>query len=152
MTNALGHVTLFNKYDNNGHVLSITMPNATPVALTYNTRGWLATSDIGGITTYDYYDTGLIKKITLPAVVDGREYTYEYDTAHRLTSITSKTGEKVTFTPDVAGNVTRVVLDKYGVVSNEFDQRFNALGQVYETIQKIQVDILPALKDGDSYC
>ena len=133
ITNALGHVTVFNKYDANGRVLDILMADNTPVSLTYNLRGWLVKNDKAG--SYDYYDTGLLKKFTSN---DNREYTYEYDTAHRLISITSKTGEKATFTPDAAGNVTRVVLDKYGTIATEFDQRFNALGQVYETIQKIQ--------------
>ena len=102
VTDAAGNVTRFGSYDANGRAQSVTDPNGTVTALTYDPRGRLKTSSTAGETTaYDYDGVGNLQKLTLP---DGSFLTYTYDPAQRLTAITDSLGNSVTYTLDGLGN------------------------------------------------
>ena len=144
ITNALGHVTQITTYDAAGRPLSITDANGAVTKLTYTPRGWVQTLvKAGQTTTYTYDGVGQVTKISLP---DAREYAYAYDPAHRLTSITSKTGEKLSFTLDKLGNrLSETLTDASGVVATQYRQTFDALGKLQQSIASIQgVDAITA--------
>ena len=136
--NALGHITTINSYDSNGRPLSVTDPNNVVTTFTYTARGKLKTVIQNGTvqTTYSYDYAQQLTKIELP---DSRTYTYVYDDAHRLTGITSITGEKLTYSLDNAGNrLSETLADASGVVSTQYRQVFNALGQLYQAVTAVQ--------------
>lgn len=112
ITNALGHVTSITKHDANGRPLEIVDPNGMVTVLKYHPRGWLLERTVDGfITTFDYYDTGLLDVVTLP---DGSWVNYDYDDAHRLTEISDSSGSAVTYTLDAMGNRTRELIQGGG--------------------------------------
>ena len=105
ITNALGHVTQITAYDPNGRPLTIIDPNNVTLTFTYTPRGWLHTSSISGqTTTYAYDGVGQLTNLTRP---DGSQLSYDYDPAHRLTAIGDGAGNRVEFTLDALGNITR---------------------------------------------
>ena len=135
--NALGHVTTVNSYDTVGRPLTMTDPNGVVTTLTYTLKGKIQQLKRDTFTaTYSYDNAGQLSKITL---IDGRSYTYAYDAAHRLTSITSLTGEKLTYTLDTEGHkLSETLTDATGIVTNQYRQVFDALGQVSQSIVAIQ--------------
>ena len=105
VTNALGQVTTYNTYNIAGQPLTITDPNGVLTMLTYDLRQRLISRSVGGETTgFEYWLTGLLKKVTLP---DGSFVNYGYDNAHRLTSLTDSEGNSIVYTLDAGGNRTQ---------------------------------------------
>jgi YD repeat-containing protein len=67
ITNAAGQITTYNTYNSHGQPLTITDPNGVVTTLTYDSRLRLKTRQVGSeTTTFDYYPTGLVQKVTLP--------------------------------------------------------------------------------------
>ncbi|MFH1870120.1 MAG: hypothetical protein ABIG36_05805 [Pseudomonadota bacterium] len=63
------------------------------------------TSSVAGqTTTYTYDGVGQLTGLTRP---DGIQLSYDYDPAHRLTAIADGAGNRVEFTLDALGNITR---------------------------------------------
>lgn len=90
VTNTLGQLTSFDRYDSNGHVLQTTDPNGLVTTLTYTPRGWLQSRTRGTeTTTYSYDFAGNLLQVQFPS---GETTTYTYDAAHRLTDITDPDG------------------------------------------------------------
>jgi YD repeat-containing protein len=86
----------------------------------------------GETTSFDYWPTGLLKKVTLP---DASYLQYTYDGAHRLTQITDALGNKVTYTLDAMGNRTvESAYDPSSVLHRTHSRVINALDQVYQEI------------------
>lgn len=133
ITNAKGHVTQITAYDANGKPLTIIDPNGLQTTLTYTPRGWLETRTVGTLkTTFTYDKVGQLTKVTLP---DASFISYEYDAAHRLTTIKNKAGEKIVYTLDYAGNrIKEVVFNASGVKTYSHGRTFNALSQLIEDI------------------
>jgi YD repeat-containing protein len=105
ITNALGQVTRFIRYDAHGRVRSLIDPNGVVNDFTYDARGRLATHTGGARTTrFDHDPAGQLRRITLP---DGSHVHYTYDSARRLVEIADNLGNRRIFTRDDAGNVTR---------------------------------------------
>jgi YD repeat-containing protein len=111
VTNALGRVTRFTKYDRNGRLLQSIDPNGVVTDHQYHPRGWLTQTKVtpagGGeaqTTGYDYDGIGQLKKVTHP---DGSTVTYTYDPAHRLTAVEDSAGNRVEYTLDAMGNRTQ---------------------------------------------
>lgn len=102
-------VTTYADYDIFGHARRITDPNNQITALFYTPRGWLESRVVGygtpssQNTRFEYYRTGLLKKVTLP---DNSYVSYAYDGAHRLTDIMDGAGNSIHYTLDGAGNRT----------------------------------------------
>jgi RHS repeat-associated protein len=133
VTNALGHVTTFNTYNAHGQPLTITDPNGLVTTLTYDARQRLKTRTVGGEqTTFDYWPTGLLKKVTMP---DGSFLMYGYDLAHRLTSIVDSEGNAIEYTLDAMGNRTlEEVSDPSSTLTRTRTRVFNALNQLAQEI------------------
>ena len=133
MTDELGHVTTFNTYNAYGQPLTITDPNAVVTTLTYDARERLASRSVAGETTsFSYYPTGLVKKVTLP---DGSFIQYTYDAAHRLTGMTDGLGNQVVYTLDALGNRTGTrTYDPSNALSFTRTQVFNTLSELYQQV------------------
>ena len=90
ITNAAGHVTTFDSYDQHGRPTQITDPNGLVTTLAYNLRGNLTSKSVGSEqTTYDYDDAQQLTRVTQP---DGSYLQYSYDAAHRLISVADQDG------------------------------------------------------------
>jgi len=102
LTNAAGHVTTYSSYNAYGQPLTMSDPNSVVTILTYDARQRLKTRTVSSeTTTFDYWPTGLLKKVTLP---DASYLSYSYDAAHRLTGVTDSEGNRITYTLDNMGN------------------------------------------------
>lgn len=134
VTNALGQTTTVNSYDGNGRPTQITAPSTLVTTLAYTPRGWLKTLTLTDsyyveTTQYTYDPTGLLKTVTQP---DGSMLTYGYDAAHRLTSVTDRLGNKVTYTLDNMGNRTN---EKAADPANVLRRNIT---RVYDTLSRLQ--------------
>ncbi len=135
--NALGQITSFSNYDENGHVGRIVAPNGSVTTLTYSPRGKITNISIeaDGVTEttrYEYDSAGQLSKITTS---DGATLSYTYDTAHRLTAIADEKGNTITYTLDIRGNRTaEQVTDPNGVLARRISRVFDANDRVTSLI------------------
>lgn len=133
VTNALGHVTTYNTYNAHGQPLTIIDPNGVVTTLAYDTRQRLTSRTVGTEqTTFDYWQTGLLKKATLP---DSSFLEYTYDAAHRLTEIEDSEGNRIVYTLDAMGNRTAENLyDPSSALTQTRTRVFNTLNQLWKDI------------------
>jgi RHS repeat-associated protein len=109
VTNAVGHVTTYDAYDDHGRLLEMTDANGVVTEYTYHERGRttsVSATPAGGtarVTTYVYDDAGQLVSSEAP---NGTILTYEYDDAHNLISITDNLGNTVEYGYDLNGNRT----------------------------------------------
>ncbi|WP_307727769.1 RHS repeat-associated core domain-containing protein [Massilia sp. TS11] len=83
-------------------------------------------------TSYEYHEIGEIRHERRP---DGTDIYFDYDDAHRLTSIRDGLGNQVRYVPDDAGNVVREeVYDKDGVLSRMTRRGFDALNRMQSLV------------------
>jgi len=149
VTDALGHVTTFTKYDGSGRLLSITDVNGVVTDYSYGSRGWLTQVAVRGtndavtsddvITGYTYDPAGQLTRLTQ---ADGSYYGLTWDGAHRLTDIAWKDASNnlaasIHYTLDAMGNRTQE--DTFDASSPTVPKRslkrtFNALGQLATTL------------------
>ena len=135
VTNALNQTTNHLEYNKRGQVLKTQLPNGSIEQREYHMRGWLtkvtlvpAGSGVGQTTQYDYFDTGLLKKVTQP---DGSYASYTWDDAHRLIEVSDSLGNKVTYELDNAGNRTAEQFkDPAGHLAKTITRTFDALGRM----------------------
>jgi len=133
--NALQQKTEYLEYNKRGQVLTTKFANGSQELREYHARGWPtmvtqapAGSGAGQVTQYDYYDTGLLKKVTQP---DGSFASYDWDDAHRLTEVTDSVGNKVRYELDNAGNRTiERFKDPDGNLAKIITRTFDALGRM----------------------
>jgi YD repeat-containing protein len=132
MTNAVGQVTTYTKYNKSGQLLEMVDPNNVVTTNTYDLRQRLTSVTVGGqMTVYDYWPTGLLKKITQP---DGSFLSYEYDAAHRQTAVQDNFGNRIDYTLDNAGNRTfENTKDPTGNLRRALERSIDALGRVQQT-------------------
>lgn len=133
ITNALGQIVKFDSYNAFGQPLSVTDENQVQTSLTYDSRQRLTSSTTAGEQiSFEYWPTGLLKKITLP---DLSFVLYGYDAAHRLTSIQDSEGNKIVYTLDLMGNRTKTELfDPSNALTQTQRNVFNQLSQLYQSI------------------
>jgi len=133
VTNAAGQVTTFNTYNAHGQPLTITNPNGVVTTLSYDARQRLLSRQTAGeTTTFEYWSTGLLKKVTLP---DASYLLYTYDPAHRLTQINDSLGNYVVYTLDAAGHRTgEAVYDPANVLHRTHSRVFDTLGRVSQDV------------------
>jgi len=131
VTNAKGHVTRFTKYNAAGRWLEMKDGNNVLTTRTFDLRERLKSVTVGGGTTsYDYWPTGLLKKVILP---DNSSLSYGYDGAQRLTSITDQLGNSITYTLDNAGNRTaEAAKDPNGVLARSLSRIPDALNRIQQ--------------------
>jgi RHS repeat-associated protein len=132
-TNALSQVTTYNTYNAHGQPLTITDPNGVVTTLTYDTRQRLTSRQVGSeATTFQYWPTGLLKKVILP---DSSFLLYTYDNAHRLTRIDDTSGNYIAYTLDALGNRTAEnVYDPSSVLARTRTRVFDSLNRLSEDV------------------
>jgi RHS repeat-associated protein len=133
VANAAGHVTTYNAYNAHGLPLTITDPNGVVTILSYDPRQRLTSRTVGGeVTTFTYWPTGLLKKVTLP---DGSYLEYAYDDAHRLTEINDAEGNRIHYMLDLMGNRTgEQSYDPSNALVRTRTRVFNSLNRLYQEI------------------
>jgi len=135
---ALGRATEVLGYDPQGRPLSVLDPNGVVTDYEYQSRGWLTATKVRGadnavetddrITRIEHWPTGLVKKVTLPGNV---ATSYTYDAAQRLTDITDNAGNKIHYTPDLAGNIKQEdIKTAGGALKKTLSRVFNVLSQL----------------------
>lgn len=110
-TNALGHSTRYDNYDNSGRIKQTTSAVGVITRYSYDVRGRLTqilqTPPVGQgaprTTDYSYDDAGQLLTITTP---DKIVLSYSYDAAHDLRSISDNLGNRVEYRYDLKGNQT----------------------------------------------
>jgi len=101
--------------------------------LGYDARQRLTSRQVGSeTTTFDYWPTGLLKKVTLP---DSSYLLYTYDNAHRLTRIDDAAGNYVVYTLDAMGNRTAENLyDPTSFLARTHSRIFSSLNQLWKDL------------------
>lgn len=135
VTNALQQKTEHLEYNKRGQVLTKKFANGSQEQREYHARGWLtkvtlmpAGGGAGQVTQYDYFATGLLKKVTQP---DGSYASYTWDDAHRLKEVEDSVGNKVVYELDNAGNRTAEKFkDPTGALAKTISRTFDALGRM----------------------
>src|SRR5262249_54392508 len=133
VTNAAGQVTTYNTYNGYGQPLTITDPNGVVTTLTYDARQRVTSRQVGTeMTTFTYWPTGLLKKVTLP---DNSYLLYSYDGAHRLTQVSDGLGNAIDYTLDAMGNRTAEnVYDPSNVLHRTHTRVFNTLNELFKDV------------------
>lgn len=133
VTDALGHVTQYTRYNAHGQAEEIIDPNGLVTTLTYDLRQRLTSRDTGGETTaYTYDPAGNLIRVTLPG---GAHLDYTYDAAHRLTGIEDQTGNRIAYTLDAAGNhVKEDVYDPQGQLARTQSRAYDALNRLQQDL------------------
>ncbi|MGE3533160.1 MAG: RHS repeat-associated core domain-containing protein, partial [Steroidobacteraceae bacterium] len=133
VTNALGQTTTYASYNNAGQPLTIVDANGVTTTLTYDARQHLTSRSLAGETTsFEYWSTGLLKKVTLP---DASFVSYAYDDAHRLTSLIDSEGNSIVYTLDAAGNRTKEeAFDASNNLARTHSRIFNSLGRLTQEL------------------
>ena len=109
VTNAMGHVTTYDVYDNNGWVTEVTDPNGLVTNYTYDDRGRVSTvvetppSGLPRTTSYTYNAAG---NLTTATMANGLMLTYTYNAAQQLTRVTDNAGNRIDYSYDAKGNRT----------------------------------------------
>ena len=128
-TNALNQSTTFDLYNKAGNLLQMSDPNGVVTVNVYDARQRRTSSSVAGQTrAYDYWPTGLLKRVT---EADSSWLYYEYDAAHRLYRVSDSLGNYVTYTLDNFGNRTvEDVRDPSNVLRRQLGRGVDALGRV----------------------
>jgi YD repeat-containing protein len=128
-TSPSGHVTRYTSYNKAGQLLEMVDANDVTTSHTYDLRQRMTSTTVGGLTTsFAYWPTGLIQRITQP---DGNWVHYEHDAAHRLIKVSDNLGNSVSYTLDNLGNRTSEdVRDPANVLRRQLTRSIDALGRV----------------------
>lgn len=132
-TNALSQVTTFHTYNAHGQPLTFTDSNSVLTTLSYDSRQRLTSiSRAGETTSYEYWPTGLLKKVTQP---DSSYLLYTYDNAHRLIQMQDALGNRISYALDAMGNRTaEEAYDPANMLRQSHARQFNALNQLWKEI------------------
>lgn len=137
VTDAAGHVTTYSSYNAHGQPLTVIDDNGVVTTISYDLRKRVVSRSTDGETTaYEYWPTGLLKKVRLP---DGSYLQYTYDAAHRLVETRDASGNRIAYTFDVNGN--RTVEERYDfsdALSRTQIKVFNQLNQLWKTISSAE--------------
>ncbi len=133
VTNALGQTTTYATYNATGQPLTIEDANGVTTTLAYDARQRLTSRSVAGeVTSFEYWPTGLLKKVTLP---DASSVTYAYDNAHRLTGITDSEDNYIVYTLDAAGNRTQEqAFDATNNLARTRSRVFNTLSRLTQEL------------------
>ena len=129
ITNPVGQVTQFTRYNAHGQVEEIVDPNGVVTTLAYDLRQRLTSRSTAGETTSFQYDpVGQLTRLTQP---DGSYIAYTYDGARRLTEVADNLGNRIAYTLDAAGNRTKEeVFDPQGALAKTLTRAYDALGRM----------------------
>lgn len=129
ITNPLGQVTRFTRYNAHGQAEEMIDPNGLVTTLTYDLRQRLISRAIGSeVTDFQYDAAGQLVQLTLP---NDSAIFYTYDNARRLTAVTDNLGNRIAYTLDAAGNRIREdILDPQGALVKSLTRSYDALGRL----------------------
>jgi YD repeat-containing protein len=136
LTDAMGRVTRFTRYDGNGQVLETVDPYGRATTVQYDLAGRPIVVTViprdGGApqtTTLSYFrDTRSPASIVAS---DGTTRRFTYDDAARLLSTTDAEGNTITYTRDSGGNVTKEeTRDAAGLLWSAKIASYDALGRL----------------------
>ncbi|MFO1496682.1 MAG: RHS repeat-associated core domain-containing protein [Lysobacterales bacterium] len=135
VTNALGQVTTFNRYDRRGRVKRLTDPNGVATEINYDAQGRVISRRVLGatpaedaLTTISYVpETGLVNVMTLP---DGSYMDYDYDAAQRVTSIRDNLNNRIEYKRDAAGKVVVEKTYENTTLVRRVAHEFDTLGRL----------------------
>ena len=130
-TSPAGHVTRYTLYDKLGQLLEMVDPNGVVTRHTYDPRQRLTSTTVAGqVTGFEYWPTGLLKRVTQP---DLSWVHRDYDDAHRLIRVSDNLGNSVTYTLDNLGNRTAEdVRDPANALRRQLTRSIDALGRVQQ--------------------
>ena len=138
MTDALGHITTYDRYNHHGQVEQMTDANGLVTTNTYDLRQRLLTRSVTGsgfvtqTTSLTYDGVGQVTQLTLP---DASQLNYTYDAAHRLTQVQDSLGNKVTYTLDSEGNrINEVTTDPLGTLTKILTRSYDALNRLQQVV------------------
>jgi len=131
MTNVLGQITTYDRYNHHGQLEKMTDPNGLITTNTYDARQRLLTQTVGTLTTSLQYDgVGQVTKLTFP---DSSYLNYTYDAAHRLTQIADGLNNTVTYTLDTEGNrISEQLKDPSGNLTKTLTRSYDALNRLQQ--------------------
>lgn len=131
VTRPNGSSVLYKLYDKLGQLLESEDANGVVSLYAYDARRRLTSITVGGRSiVYEYWPTGLLKRITQP---DASWVSYVHDDAHRLVQVSDNLGNSVTYTLDTAGNRTgEQFKDPNGVLRRSLARSIDALGRVQQ--------------------
>ena len=142
ITNALGHVTQFTRYDRNGRLLEMLDANNVKTEFSYDARGRVLSQSVAGeITTHSYDLNGNRVGSVLP---NGVTMTYHYDLAKRLTAVENSLGEKVNYEYDVESNL------RFERITNVSNAVTYTKQHVYDALSRVQ-NTLNSNNQGSTY-
>lgn len=142
ITNALGHVTQFTRYDHNGRLLEMLDANNVKTEFSYDARGRVLSQSVAGeITTHSYDLNGNRVGSVLP---NGVTMTYHYDLAKRLTAVENSLGEKVNYEYDVESNL------RFERITNVSNAVTYTKQHVYDALSRVQ-NTLNSNNQGSTY-
>lgn len=138
VTDALGYVTTFLRYDADGRPLAIVDANGIETDMAYDARGRLLTRTVaagtaeGATTNFEYDGVGNIIKTTLP---NGSYLQNTYDAAERLIAVEDNLGNRIEYTLDSMGNRTKEdVRDPQGILTRSLSRTYNDLNRLTQTV------------------
>jgi YD repeat-containing protein len=132
VTNALGKVTTFDRYNRYGQVLQSTDARGVVTVNTYDLRQRLLTNTVGGeTTTYAYDEAGQLKKVSFD---NGTWVGFDYDDAHRQVAAYDNKANRIDYVLDNAGNKTdERVKDPAGALKRGLARAMDALGRAQQS-------------------
>ena len=123
VTDALGHTTTFDQYDDAGHLVQKTDPNGLVTRYGYDARGRVERiierppSGASRTTTFGYTAAGDLARVERP---DGRQLHYEYNDARERIAVTDNLGNRIEYGYDRRGNRNRTAtIDPGGTLVRE---------------------------------
>jgi RHS repeat-associated protein len=137
ITNALGQQAQITQHTGGGLPLTVVDRNSVITTLSYDGRMRLNTNIVhtgaGNLTTtYNHDAAGNLVSVQRP---DGSTLVNNFDTAHRLTSVTDLFGQSIDLTLDQLGDNTMTDIDDSGhTVRRKHSGVFDALGRVLQDI------------------
>ena len=140
-TDAIGNVTQITKRDAHGHPTTIVDANSIKTTLIFDARNRLISKTVAGNTTKFTYDNiGQLTQIILPT---GAETNYEYSGARYLTTISDGQGNRVEYTHDLMGNVTKIdIKDPLGNLQTSQQQIFDGLNRLTSQVDGLNQETI----------
>ncbi|WP_170113306.1 RHS repeat domain-containing protein [Ahniella affigens] len=143
VTNALGHVTNYLRYDRAGRLTRVQDARGVITDYTYNSSGRIGAAAVRAnadgtpssndqTTSVTYKPYGAVERVTQP---DGSFLEYVYDTAHRLVRVFDNLGNEIVYELDPMGNHKReLTKDAQGNIKRLLGAQFDYFSRIRSII------------------